>query len=905
VLRMISEAELQVLADDKRILTSLKSVLEIMPLRMTTRSAGRVTAAPRGGRIGGRTGRGGGRTRGQSGGCTYKEFLACNPKEYDEKGGAIVYTRWIKKMESVQDMGKCEENQKVKYTAGLFVGFMSWLATEPKTIQRAAQKDGTLTDEAVRNGSLKKNPEKRGNSGEPNRDRNVRDENKRTRTGNAFATTTNPVRREYNDTIPKCVSCNLHHPPEIPFRACFNYGRPRHMEKDCRVDPRIVNSMNARNPTATPGAWGNRPNQVVANNGGQGRGNTSNQARGRAFMLGADEALQDPNIITGTFTLNDHYAITQFNSSADYSFVSTTFIPLLGIKPSELGFSYEIEIASGQLVDIDRVIRGCKLEIEGHMFDIKLIPFGSGSFDLIIGMDWLSSYKAEIIFHEKVVKIPLQDGQVLRVIGERPEKKMRYLMSAKAKKQKQEETVVVRDFLKVFSNDLSGLPPIQEIKFRIDLIPRAIPVVKSPYRLAPSEMEEFSIQLKELQDKGFIQPSLSPWGVPLLGHVINGDEIHVDPSKIEAVRNWEALRTPFEKSKTFDWGEEQEKAFQTLKDKLCNAPSLALPDGPKYFVVYYDASGLGLDCVLMQRGKRHWKELFSDYEVKFATILNKILAAQEEAPDESAGLQRGLDELIEHRSDEALYYLDRIWVPLKGDVRTLIMDESHKSKYYVHPGAKKMYHDLKDSRFTSRFWQTMQEALGTKLDMSTAYHPQTDSQNERTIQTLEDMISACILTLREEVSLTDYVGRIGEGHLIGSELVQETIKKISQIKNRLKATRDRVVRFGKKGKLAPRFVRPFKITERIGLVAYRLRLPEELNGVHDTFHMSNLKKCLVDPTLQVPLDEIQVDAKLNVVEEPVKNLEREFKKLKRSRIAIVKVRWNSKRGPEFTWEHED
>ncbi|GKC63591.1 putative reverse transcriptase domain-containing protein [Tanacetum coccineum] len=167
----------------------------------------------------------------------------------------------------------------------------------------------------------------------------------------------------------------------------------------------------------------------------------------------------------------------------------------------------------------------------------------------------------------------------------------------------------------------------------------------------------------------------------------------------------------------------------------------------------------------------------------------------------------------------------------------------------------------------------MQEALGTKLDMSTAYHPQTDSQNECTIQTLEDMISACILTLREEVSLTDYVGRIGEGHLIGSELVQETIKKISQIKNRLKATRDRVVRFGKKGKLAPRFVRPFKITERIGLVAYRLRLPEELNGVHDTFHMSNLKKCLVDPTLQVPLDEIQVDAKLNVVEEPVKNLE--------------------------------
>ena len=114
-----------------------------------------------------------------------------------------------------------------------------------------------------------------------------------------------------------------------------------------------------------------------------------------------------------------------------------------------------------------------------------------------------------------------------------------------------------------------------------------------------------------------------------------------------------------------------------------------------------------------------------------------------------------------------------------------------------------------------------------------------------------------------------------------------------------------MVRFGKKGKLAPRFVGPFEITERIGKVAYRLRLPQELSNVHDTFHVSNLKKCLADPTLQVPLDEICVDEKLNFVEEPVEILEREVKKLKRSRIAIVKVRWNSKRGPEFTWERED
>ncbi|GJY23629.1 hypothetical protein Tco_0397287 [Tanacetum coccineum] len=169
---------------------------------------------------------------------------------------------------------------------------------------------------------------------------------------------------------------------------------------------------------------------------------------------------------------------------------------------------------------------------------------------------------------------------------------------------------------------------------------------------------------------------------------------------------------------------------------------------------------------------------------------------------------------------------------------------------------------------------------------------------------------------------------------MGPELVQETTEKISQIKDRLKAARDRqksyadkrrkplefsigdyvllkvspwkgVVRFGEKEKLAPRFVGPFKIIEKVGPVAYRLDLPKKLNGVHDTFHVSSLKKCLADPTLKVPLDEIRVDAKLNFIEEPVEILEREFKKLKHSRIAIVKVQWNLKRGPEFTWERED
>ncbi|GJU65693.1 putative reverse transcriptase domain-containing protein [Tanacetum coccineum] len=215
-----------------------------------------------------------------------------------------------------------------------------------------------------------------------------------------------------------------------------------------------------------------------------------------------------------------------------------------------------------------------------------------------------------------------------------------------------------------------------------------------------------------------------------------------------------------------------------------------------------------------------------------------------------------------------------------------------------------------DSRFMSRFWQSMQEALGTRLDMSTTYHPQTDGHSERTIQTLEHILKA---------AGPGPSGEVGDVYILTVDLrLRFDRQKSSADKRRkplefsvgdyvlLKVSHWKgVVHFGKKGKLTPRFVGPFEIIEKVGPVAYRLHLPEELDGVHDTFHASNLKNCLADPTLQVPVDEIQVDAKLNFMEEPVDILEKGFKKLKQSRIAIVKVRWNLKRGPEFTWERED
>ncbi|GKD78459.1 putative reverse transcriptase domain-containing protein, partial [Tanacetum coccineum] len=225
-------------------------------------------------------------------------------------------------------------------------------------------------------GSLRKNVEKRGNGGKPNRDGNVRDDHKRSRTGSAFASTTNPG-SEPSDARNPTAAC----------RTCFECGGTDHYRASC---PRL---------NQAPGQGGIYPNQAMAIEGGQGHGNNGDPAGGRDFVMGID----------------------------------------------------------------------C------HTFDIDLIPFGHGSFDVIVGMDWLSRHMAEIVCHEKVVRIPLPNGKILRVLGEKPEDKMKHLMSAKTEEQKLEDIVIVRNFPDVFPADLSGLPPSREFEFHIDLIPGATP----------------------------------------------------------------------------------------------------------------------------------------------------------------------------------------------------------------------------------------------------------------------------------------------------------------------------------------------------------------------------------------------------------------------------------------------
>ncbi|GKD59279.1 putative reverse transcriptase domain-containing protein [Tanacetum coccineum] len=309
-----------------------------------------------------------------------------------------------------------------------------------------------------------------------------------------------------------------------------------------------------------------------------------------------------------------------------------------------------------------------------------------------------------------------------------------------------------------------------------------------------------------------------------------------------------------------------------------------------------------------------------------------ILAAQCKAFKDENVIAEGLngtDQQMEKREDGSLHYMDHIWVPLVGGVRTKIMEKAHKTRCYVHPEADKMYYDLLDMYWWSGMkkeiaiyvskcltcaksssllqqpeipewkWEKIAMDFITKLSRSSSGHD--------AIWVIVDWLTKLthFLAIQEDYSIEKlsrlYINEIVARHDGQSErtiqIVDHIMLKVSPWKG--------VVRFGKKGKLAPRFVGPFEILKRIGPVAYWLRLPEELSSVHDTFHVSNLKKFLAVSNLHVPLDEIKVDKTLHFVEEPLEIMNREVKTLKRSKIPIVKVQWNSKHGPEFTWECED
>ncbi|GJR09176.1 putative reverse transcriptase domain-containing protein [Tanacetum coccineum] len=299
-------------------------------------------------------------------------------------------------------------------------------------------------------------------------------QNRRHETARAYAAA--PAEgKVYAGNLPKCNRCNLHHHVPCPSK-CQRCQRMGHMEKDCRARLQGAGDDFLQNVTCFGcGEKGHYKDKCLKAINQQNEG-----ARGRAYMV-VENPHQNPNVVTGTLLLNDHYACILFDYGAGKSFVSFAFTPFIDIAPAALNTSYEIELADKKVVSTNTILRNCTLVLFNHVFKIDLLPTRLGSFDIIIGMDWLAYHRAVIDCYEKIVRIPFLNGEILEVQGERLEMDLRSLACIKADEKKLDGIRVIRDFLEVFPDDLLGLPPVREIKFCIDLIPGALPVVRSPY----------------------------------------------------------------------------------------------------------------------------------------------------------------------------------------------------------------------------------------------------------------------------------------------------------------------------------------------------------------------------------------------------------------------------------------
>ncbi|GJY33963.1 putative reverse transcriptase domain-containing protein [Tanacetum coccineum] len=820
-----------------------------------------------------------------------------------------------------------------------------------------------------------------------------------------------------------------------------------HFKRDC---PKLKNN--------------NRGNQ--AGNGG---------ATTSAYAVGNIVKNPNANVVTGTFLLNNCYASILFDTGVNRSLVSTVFSSLIDIVPTALDHDYDVELADENIIRVNTIIRGCTLNFLNHPFNIDLMPVELGSFDVIIRMDWLKQQQTRVSIKHHLVH---KDSKVL---AERMWKS-----EEKSKEKRLEDVPTVQDFPKVFPEDLSCIPPTQQVEFQIDLIPDATPVARVLYRLAASEMKELSDQLQELSDKGFIRPSSSPWGAPALFvkkkdgsfrmcidyrelnkltvknryslpridnlfDQLQGSSVY---SKIDLRSGYHQLRVREEDiPKTAFRTRYGHYEFQVMPFGLTNAPAVFMDlmnqvckpyldkfvivfiddiliyskneqeheehlklilellkkeelyakfskcefwilkvqflghvidikgihidptkieifqdrqindqanpkEGAENFIVYRDASHKGLGNVLMQNKKviayasRQLKIHEKNYTTRDlelgavvftlkiyrhylygtkCTVLTDHKSLQYILHQKELNMrQRRWLELLSDYDCENRYHPRKANVVAdalsrKERIKTLIMHESHKSKYSVHPGSDKMYQDMKKLYW----WPNMKADIATYVSKClTCIKVKVEHQKPSGLlvqpeipQWKWDNITIDFITkLPRTSSGYDTIwAEVGDTQLTGPKSIHETTKKIVQIKQRIQAHRDRqksyadvrcnplefqvgdkvmlkvspwkgVIRFGKGGKLNPRYIVPFKVLAKVRTVAYRLELPQQLSRVHSTFYVSNLKKCLSDEPLAIPLHEIHIDDKIHLVEEPVEIMDREVKRLKQSRIQIVKVR---------------
>nr|GEU94553.1 putative reverse transcriptase domain-containing protein [Tanacetum cinerariifolium] len=528
----------------------------------------------------------------------------------------------------------------------------------------------------------------------------------------------------------------------------------------------------------------------------------------------------------------------------------------------------------------------------GHPFNIDPMPIDLGSFDVIIGMDWIDDLFDQLQGSSVYSKIDLRSGYHQLKVHDEDIPKTAF------------RTRYGHYEFQVIPFGLTNAPVVfMDLMNRVcrPYLDKFMIVFIDDILIYSKTKEEHDAHLRlilELLKKEELYAKFSKcnfWlsNVQFLRHVIDSEVIHVDLVKIKSIKDWESPKTPTEIRQFL--GLAEETAFQTLKQKFCSAPILALPEGSENFVVYCDASYKGLGAVLMQKEKviAYASRQLKIHEKKYTThdleLGAVILNAQVEArKEENYGTKDlcGMIKNLEPRADGTLCLKNRSLIPCFGDLRALIMHESHKSNYSIHPGSDKMYQDLKKLYWWPNMKAEIAMYVGKRLDGETDETVLEGSSLETWSTSFDH------LRLRRQKSYADKRRKPLE-----FQVGDKVMLKVSPWKG--------VIRFDKRGKLNPRYIRPFKILAKVGTVAYRLELPKQLSRVHSTFHISNLKKCLSDEPFAISLDEIHVDDKLNFIKEPVKIMDREVKRLQQSRIPIMKVRWNLRKGPEYTWEPED